>query len=284
MDWIGQRVIADVRSQLNAHFLRLSLSFYNRTPTATLLSRMTNDVELLRSALTDAVASVMKDLTLARRARRRRVRHGLAAHADRPRGVPGDRDSVAALVAPAAEVHAPGADHTRESCDAPAGDHPGEPRGQGVRHGGVRDSTLRRGKRAAGRTVHAGRAHQSLRHPDDGSAGHRSASPVSCGSAGRAFSPAGGRRAPSWRFSPHAAALRPLQGVDENQQRRAAGVGRGGTHLRDCSTSRATSSRGRTRPSSAISPMRSGSRTYRSATKRSPCFVRSISRSAAAKR
>ena len=40
MDWIGQRVIADVRSQLNAHFLRLSLSFYNRTPTATLLSRM----------------------------------------------------------------------------------------------------------------------------------------------------------------------------------------------------------------------------------------------------
>jgi subfamily B ATP-binding cassette protein MsbA len=63
MDWIGQRVIADVRSQLNAHFLRLSLSFYNRTPTATLLSRVTNDVELLRSALTDAVASVMKDFT-----------------------------------------------------------------------------------------------------------------------------------------------------------------------------------------------------------------------------
>ena len=59
---IGQRVIADVRSQLNAHFFA-SLSFYNRTPTATLLSRMTNDVELLRSALTDAVASVMKDLS-----------------------------------------------------------------------------------------------------------------------------------------------------------------------------------------------------------------------------
>ncbi len=63
MDWIGQRVIADVRSQLNAHFLRLPLSFYNRTPTGTLLARMTNDVELLRSALTDAVASVMKDFT-----------------------------------------------------------------------------------------------------------------------------------------------------------------------------------------------------------------------------
>jgi subfamily B ATP-binding cassette protein MsbA len=63
MEWIGQHVIADIRSQLNAHFQHLSLSFYNRTPTATLLSRMTNDVELMRSALTDAVASVMKDLT-----------------------------------------------------------------------------------------------------------------------------------------------------------------------------------------------------------------------------
>jgi ATP-binding cassette, subfamily B, bacterial MsbA len=63
MEWIGQRIIADVRSQLNAHFQRLSLSFYNRTPTGTLLSRMTNDVALVRSALTDAVASVMKDAT-----------------------------------------------------------------------------------------------------------------------------------------------------------------------------------------------------------------------------
>jgi subfamily B ATP-binding cassette protein MsbA len=63
MEWIGQRIIADIRSQLNAHFQRLSLSFYNCTPTATLLSRMTNDVELMRNALSDAVASVMKDFT-----------------------------------------------------------------------------------------------------------------------------------------------------------------------------------------------------------------------------
>ncbi len=63
MEWIGQHVIADIRSQLNGHFQRLSLSFYNRTPTGTLLSRMTNDVELMRSALTDAVASIMKDTT-----------------------------------------------------------------------------------------------------------------------------------------------------------------------------------------------------------------------------
>ena len=63
MEWIGQRIIADVRSQLNRHFLSLSLSFYTRTPTGALLSRMTNDVALMRSALTDAVASIGKDLT-----------------------------------------------------------------------------------------------------------------------------------------------------------------------------------------------------------------------------
>ena len=63
MEWIGQRVIADVRSQLNAHLLAMPLAFYHRHPTGTLLSRMTNDVGLMRSALTDAVASLMKDTT-----------------------------------------------------------------------------------------------------------------------------------------------------------------------------------------------------------------------------
>jgi ATP-binding cassette, subfamily B, bacterial MsbA len=63
MEWIGQRVLADVRSRLNAHLLAMPLSFYQRHPTGTLLSRMTNDVALMRSALTDAVASVMKDST-----------------------------------------------------------------------------------------------------------------------------------------------------------------------------------------------------------------------------
>jgi subfamily B ATP-binding cassette protein MsbA len=63
MEWIGQRVIADVRSQLNAHLLAMPLAFYHRHSTGTLLSRMTNDVGLMRSALTEAVASLMKDTT-----------------------------------------------------------------------------------------------------------------------------------------------------------------------------------------------------------------------------
>ena len=62
-EYVGQRIIADLRNQLNEHVQRLSLSFFNRTPTGTILSRITNDVALVRSALTDAVASILKDGT-----------------------------------------------------------------------------------------------------------------------------------------------------------------------------------------------------------------------------
>jgi subfamily B ATP-binding cassette protein MsbA len=60
-EYVGQRIIADMRNQLNDHIQHLSLSFFNRTPTGTIVSRITNDVALVRAALTDAVASVLKD-------------------------------------------------------------------------------------------------------------------------------------------------------------------------------------------------------------------------------
>ncbi|MCC6763533.1 MAG: lipid A export permease/ATP-binding protein MsbA [Deltaproteobacteria bacterium] len=63
MDLVGQRIICDLRDELNQHIQRLSLSFFNRTPTGDILSRVSNDVALVRTALTDAVASVMRDTT-----------------------------------------------------------------------------------------------------------------------------------------------------------------------------------------------------------------------------
>jgi len=60
-EYVGQRIIADMRAQLNDHIQHLSLSFFNRTPTGTIVSRITNDVSLVRSAITDAVASILKD-------------------------------------------------------------------------------------------------------------------------------------------------------------------------------------------------------------------------------
>jgi subfamily B ATP-binding cassette protein MsbA len=58
---VGQRIVADLRNALNDHIQHLSLSFFNRTPTGTIVSRVTNDVALVRTALTDAVAAVLKD-------------------------------------------------------------------------------------------------------------------------------------------------------------------------------------------------------------------------------
>jgi subfamily B ATP-binding cassette protein MsbA len=61
MDFIGLRILNDVRGALNSHMQYLSLSYFQRHPTGTLISRITNDVGLVRSALTDSVASVMRD-------------------------------------------------------------------------------------------------------------------------------------------------------------------------------------------------------------------------------
>jgi subfamily B ATP-binding cassette protein MsbA len=60
-EYVGQRIVADLRNALNDHIQHLSLSFFNRTPTGTIVSRVTNDVSMVRAALTDGVAAILKD-------------------------------------------------------------------------------------------------------------------------------------------------------------------------------------------------------------------------------
>ncbi len=60
-DYVGLRIINDVRNALNRHFQGLSVSFFYRHPTGTLLARVNSDVHLLRFAITDALSSFMKD-------------------------------------------------------------------------------------------------------------------------------------------------------------------------------------------------------------------------------
>ncbi len=62
-DYVGLRIITDVRNAIHRHLQSLPLSFFQRHPTGTLISRVTNDVSLIRSALTDSVASLMRDTT-----------------------------------------------------------------------------------------------------------------------------------------------------------------------------------------------------------------------------
>ena len=59
--YVGLGIINDVRNAVHRHFQTLSLSFFNRNPSGTLISRVTNDVNLVRGVLTDAVASLMRD-------------------------------------------------------------------------------------------------------------------------------------------------------------------------------------------------------------------------------
>jgi subfamily B ATP-binding cassette protein MsbA len=62
-EYIGLRIIADLRDYLNRHLQFLSLSFFQRHPTGTLISRMNSDVALARMALTDTVVSLTRDIT-----------------------------------------------------------------------------------------------------------------------------------------------------------------------------------------------------------------------------
>jgi subfamily B ATP-binding cassette protein MsbA len=60
-DYVGERIVTDIRNDLNEHIQRQSLAFFSRHPTGTLLTRVTTDVLLVGNALTDAVASVIRD-------------------------------------------------------------------------------------------------------------------------------------------------------------------------------------------------------------------------------
>ncbi len=65
MAFVGQRVIADLQSRLFAHILRFDLAFFQDTASGKLVSRLTNDVNLMRNAVANALTGMVKDsLTL----------------------------------------------------------------------------------------------------------------------------------------------------------------------------------------------------------------------------
>ena len=60
-DYVGNRIVTDLRNRTNDHIQHLSLSFFNRNATGTILSRVSNDVFVVGNALTDVVASLLRD-------------------------------------------------------------------------------------------------------------------------------------------------------------------------------------------------------------------------------
>jgi len=63
--WVGERILADLRTRLFGHLQRLSLGFYERNRAGVIISRLTNDVEALDQLVTDGVTSLVQNtLTL----------------------------------------------------------------------------------------------------------------------------------------------------------------------------------------------------------------------------
>jgi ATP-binding cassette, subfamily B, bacterial MsbA len=62
-DWIGGRVVTDMRRQLTAHLQCLDLAYFNRRRAGQIVSRVMADVALVRGTVTDAVTSIFQDVT-----------------------------------------------------------------------------------------------------------------------------------------------------------------------------------------------------------------------------
>ncbi len=62
MNFVGLRIIADIREKLYAHLQTLSLSFFTKTPTGILISRITSDVTLIQGAVSNTITGLLKDV------------------------------------------------------------------------------------------------------------------------------------------------------------------------------------------------------------------------------
>jgi subfamily B ATP-binding cassette protein MsbA len=61
MNFIGQRVVADLRATLYRKIQTQSLAFFTKNPTGALMSRITNDVSYIQGAVSEAVTALLKD-------------------------------------------------------------------------------------------------------------------------------------------------------------------------------------------------------------------------------
>jgi len=61
MNYVGLRIVANMREKLYNHIQNLSLSFFTQTPTGVLISRITNDVNLIQGSVSNALTGLIKD-------------------------------------------------------------------------------------------------------------------------------------------------------------------------------------------------------------------------------
>ncbi len=59
---VGQEIMYDIRMRLFAKLQRLSLSYYDRTPVGRMMTRITNDVDVLNELFTSGVVAIFGDI------------------------------------------------------------------------------------------------------------------------------------------------------------------------------------------------------------------------------
>lgn len=64
MQWIGQKVLLDIRLAVFKHIQRFSLQYYDTTPVGRLITRVTNDVEALNELFSSGVVLIIADALL----------------------------------------------------------------------------------------------------------------------------------------------------------------------------------------------------------------------------
>jgi ATP-binding cassette subfamily B protein len=64
MQWVGQSVLNDIRTKLFEHIHKLSLSYYDKNPVGKLVTRVTNDVEVLNQLFSSGLVMMIADIML----------------------------------------------------------------------------------------------------------------------------------------------------------------------------------------------------------------------------
>jgi ATP-binding cassette subfamily B multidrug efflux pump len=62
MQWTGQMIMFDLRSQIFRHLQRMHIGFYDRNPVGRLVTRVTSDVDALNEMFTAGVVSIFEDV------------------------------------------------------------------------------------------------------------------------------------------------------------------------------------------------------------------------------
>ena len=62
MQWVGQKAMFDLRSQLFTHLQRLHVAFFDRNPVGRLVTRVTTDVDAVNEMFTSGVVSIFEDV------------------------------------------------------------------------------------------------------------------------------------------------------------------------------------------------------------------------------